>query len=618
MLQSSSVSDVRVFRLPPGTGKTSTVKRVVLAVVAKDKRVAIYAPTVALSREIAQSFGSSARVMLGRDQPNMCQRADTARAVGEAGQSPSKTLCPDCPFKSECRYLAQFVGLPSILIFCHAHITLPRPDGWTPDFIVIDESFWTTCIEFREIPIESFMRSFPLGFDPAFRAALFAGLMDDKLLARVGALPDAAKLLENAARLAFRGTRRPKFGPTATADDVRRTAGKQGNAVIFARVMREIAAEMTSAPARSSSHVARQVGDKLHISILKELNALVGVESVLVIDAQANEGILQRVMRGRTIKIVRKDATRNAEIVQVTSSVFGVGRLENNPELVQQVARFARSCGDQVLLVMPKSARHKLTGEPKDKGTLPVSARFGGVDVAHFGNVKGSNFAEKHNTAVLLGRPQLPPDALLMWSGLFTHDAKPLLFAENYMREDRGYCHSSGRGASVWVHHDPRFQSLLEQFREWEVVQAMDRLRLFSSTRKTVYIFTDLPLPIQVSRFVTEREIIPEWRNLALQSDGLLLDSPKWLAMTFPARFSAASVAKDWLKAGWPAVGDLPILPPLMLRHRPKPTRAGRGSGFKRALYLGNPEGIQAALDLATGKPTEFVIDGPTAEPGGN
>ena len=108
------MSEVKVIRIPPGIGKTHAMRRVAMAAVAKGKRVAIYAPTVALGREIAHPFGPLARVWLGRDQPDpdvagqsMCQRADVARAVGEAGQSPGKGLCPDCLFKARCSYLAQ-------------------------------------------------------------------------------------------------------------------------------------------------------------------------------------------------------------------------------------------------------------------------------------------------------------------------------------------------------------------------------------------------------------------------------------------------------------------------------------------------------------------------------
>lgn len=619
--------DVRALAYPPGTGKTYAVAREATLAAERGARVAIYVPTVALAIELAKQIGPLARVIRGRGQPDsdlagqrMCQRADEAQAVGEAGYSAGRTLCPNCPFKADCAYLAQFDDPPNILIFAHAYLTIPRRAGWTPDFVVIDEAFWQVCIEVRKLALVDFIKAYPPGFEPSLSAAMVSGFQHGDVLGRLRALPDAASLMEAASRLAFRDTTSPRFSGTDTVADIQRKRGGQRNAVLFARILRALAAEMVSAPGRAVSHTVRLLGDTLHNSFLKELRALDGLANVLVIDAQADKGILERVMPGRTIQYERKDALRNADVVQVTCSVNGVARLKDNPGFVVKVARFASGLCEKALFIVPKVIRHKLTGETKDKGTLPVSFPMGTVDVGHYRNTKGSNTFKDHFAAVLLGRTQPPASAIEEWSGLFMHDTAPLQFTGEYVRENRGYCHPGGRGASVWVHPDPRLQTLLEQCREWECVQALDRLRLYGEVRKSVHLFTDLPLPVQVSHFLTEREIIPEWRDLALQNSGLLLDSPTWLAKTFPARFPTASVARDWLKAGWWQGADSAIdrlntlhpkpdpLAPLAVYHRPK---RGRGNGFKRALYLGSPDGIQAALDRATGKPTEFVFNLP-------
>lgn len=635
------MEDVLALAYPPGTGKTRAVAEEAVAAAMRGERTAFYLPTVALAVEVASKMLPYARVIRGRDQrdPNiagqrMCQRAETARAVGEAGYSVGRTLCPECPFKKGCSYQAQFQSPPPIPIFSHAHLTLPRRAGWVPDRAVIDEASWQVCIEVRELAFADFLKAYPPGFEPALMAALVDGFRHGDVLARLYALPDHAALLDAASRLAFKDTRRITFGPTASVADVQRRVGGKRNAALFALILRSMAAEMASAPGRASSHTVRLVGDILRCSFLKRLCALDGVDKVLVIDAQADEGIIRRVMQGRIVQYERKDATRNADIIQVPSSVNGTSRLKRNTALVDKVARFAEWNGTEgawlgpadtqlkTVMFVAKDIRHQITGEPENKGTLPVSVPFGAIDVAHYGNVKGSNTLEGHHSAVLLGRPQRPASAIEELSGLFMHDADPLLFTNSYVRQDRGYCHPGGRGASVWVHPDPRFQSLLEQSREWECIQALDRLRLYGPIRKTVVLLTDLVLPISVSRFASEEEIVPTWRDLAVQNGGLILDSPAWLAKTFPTRFASAAAAKEWVRVKWgtaPAIQETPVLPnaaactpdaltATVVHHRPKPTRSrGRGNGFKRALHVGNPGSIPADLDKATGKATEFV-----------
>ena len=626
--------DVLVLAYPPGTGKTAIVAREAAAAAERGAKVAIYVSTVALAVDFAPLIGLHARMIRGRSQWNpdvpgqrMCRRSEEAQEVGEAGHSAGRTLCPDCPFKPTCAYEAQFQSPPPILILAHAYLPIQRRGDWTPDKAVIDEAFWQVCIEYREVPFAEFLAAYPRGFEPALLAAFEKGFRGGDILAHLRALPDVAALIGAAIKLAFQGTTPPRFSASDTVADIRRKGGRQRQAVMFNRILRSLVAEMSSAPGRPVSHTVRLVGDTLQCSSLKELRALDGVEKVLVIDAQADKSIIERVMPGRTIRYERKDAPRNADVVQVTCSTNGVGRLKDNPGHVAKIVRFASqlwldlawrmsnedraNVKELILLVVPKAIRHKLTGEPTDKGTLPVSYRLGKVDIVHYGNVKGSNHFEKHHAAVLLGRSQLPPSAIEQLSGLFMHDAEPLMFSNEYERQDRGYCHPDGRGASIEVHPDPRFQSLLEQSREWECLQALDRLRLYGEVRKTVCLFTNLVLPIQVSRFVTEREAIPAWRDLAIRNGGLILHSPAWLAKKFTEVFASASVAKDWLKEGWwqaPFSGCPPDpLMPIVVQYRPTPTRADRQSGFRRALFVGDPSGIGAALNIAVGKPTDFV-----------
>jgi len=92
----------------------------------------------------------------------------------------------------------------------------------------------------------------------------------------------------------------------------------------------------------------------------------------------------------------------------------------------------------------------------------------------------------------------------------------------NYRKRVRHYLMLNGgtKGAEVSVHPDARVQAIVEQSREAEMLQAIDRLRLIhTKRRKTVYIVCSIPLDIPVDELVTwkqltgDRRLSDDWRN---------------------------------------------------------------------------------------------------------
>src|SRR5215470_12050502 len=72
---------------------------------------------------------------------------------------------------------------------------------------------------------------------------------------------------------------------------------------------------------------------------------------------------------------------------------------------------------------------------------------------------------------------------------------------------------NSRREVRVKVHPDRRVQAVIEQIREAEMLQAIDRLRLIHSPRKkTVVILCNIPLDIPVDALVTWRELVGDGR----------------------------------------------------------------------------------------------------------
>jgi hypothetical protein len=223
---------------------------------------------------------------------------------------------------------------------------------------------------------------------------------------------------------------------------------------------------------------------------------------------------------------------RNARVVQVSNATFYKGvlikrasgpdgeatpeptaRLLEVGEFIERTAREAKT-----LVVTNKPVRRALTGED-ERGSLSSSAQYRGADIAHFGNLRGSNEFEGHDTVIILGRDEpTVHDAERRAMAIWYDTQEPIRRIEpdfrgryNYRTATRRYLMRDGstRPANVSLHPDPRVQAVVEQGREAEMVQAIDRLRLIhTEKRKTVYILCSIPLDLPIDELVT-------WRQLA-------------------------------------------------------------------------------------------------------
>jgi hypothetical protein len=101
----------------------------------------------------------------------------------------------------------------------------------------------------------------------------------------------------------------------------------------------------------------------------------------------------------------------------------------------------------------------------------------------------------------------------------------------------------------VAVHPDHRAQTLLEQIRERESVQAIDRLRLVHRSRPArVIILSNLVLDITVDRLVTWNEIIPSRIEQALACRKAIPLSPAELARCFPDLWRSEGAARNEIR----------------------------------------------------------------------
>ena len=101
----------------------------------------------------------------------------------------------------------------------------------------------------------------------------------------------------------------------------------------------------------------------------------------------------------------------------------------------------------------------------------------------------------------------------------------------------------SERRVTGRIHPDRRVQAVVEQVREAEMVQAVDRLRLIHSPReKTVVILCNIPLDLPVDELVTWRELAGDDR---LEEAPALCEENGWDALPLaPEKLSELTAQK--------------------------------------------------------------------------
>jgi hypothetical protein len=345
-------------------------------------------------------------------------------------------------------------------------------------------------------------------------------------------------------------------------------------------------------------------------------------QRLLLLDGTANPEILRRfVPQLRDLPEIR--VRQNARVIQVRDlTFFRHSLVERAPEgedgaRWRPTARLAAVAGfiagvageGRTLVVTNKRVRCALTGE-KLGGRLPVSARYAGADVAHFGNIRGTNEFEDHEVVIVLGREQPSPrDAERLAMATWYDTKRPIRGIPagtkgqvQYPYRERRYTmrHRSERQVRVRVHPDRRVQAVVAQIREAEMIQAIDRLRLIHSPReKTVIILCNIPLDIPVDELVTWRELVADNRLAAALEicdengwEALPLE-PGELTRLFSEFWGTEKAAERWL-------GNNPLNPLIsiirlwgvIVAYR----RAGRRGRWSKALVR---HGADPALALA-------------------
>jgi hypothetical protein len=619
-------------------------------------------PTLEKAQEQADEYcrlagedSMNALVVRGRGAPDpriegeaMCPRHLVVNRAAAMGVNVQEAICRNgCPLLTACGFQRQKKEMPETGLFVMAsdYLWLPCPAP-RHDLVIVDESILDKAAEV-------------ISFDPSRITE------DDKWSGRE--LDAAIERRRIALLVRSAITEHPRHELTflresnVTVADIRRclkhlaTRDESYPQLSGQMSNRAIAAALDAVEAREILKVLklfRQIRRELPLprarlnSVWYEPDALVKVDGeseraprvvvgyvkpprlaretpVLALDGTGSLDLNRKIF-GEQMSELRFAAPRDAEVVQVSSKVFSRQSLtgcnrHRHPissqktvdaaRLRRQVIELLRLLPGQVLLVTYKQAEEVMLPE------LPPH-----VLSAHFGALRGLNSFEHCGTAVVMGREQPPAQAIEALTRPFcTTDAEPFIPIGDYVLQSRGRRIRNGgpNVVEVQVHPDHRCQAMLEQIREAEIVQAVDRVRPVFNRRRII-VLTSLALDITVDRAVPWTELRPDKFAHAFARHGVLPLSAPDLFKAFPDLWPTPKEAKNalhyWAKntlktpnkeSIWRIQGV--FLDPLTATYRRKNQR---GPVARALVWAGLPD-PRAVLEGLVGEVVEFQADRP-------
>lgn len=563
-----------VIKAPAGLGKTRAFAERVAKFTTTTE---VYVPTHKLAeecRDLILQVNPAKRVQIVRGrsfevQPkvHLCARHLLADDLSKAGVPVYQNLCSkrqgpglppvQCLHYKSCGYIAQF-GTADIHIYTHAHLALERGalEPPVPGIVIIDESFFQSLIEKITFPIS--LLTHPR-IPPAAQqlcADVAAELTAGRRLRARFATAIGSKGEFNAAMKALKTS--PALSPSLTDAALR---ANLANSVNFKPVCLLLAqlAEETKVRAIPQSVVLSPSGDitlhhKRNISRFDRDDG--SQPKIFILDASASRAVIEPFF---TIgKFTAIETPRNARVIQCHSTRCSTtsmvpsrnsdpqSRIDATRRLVEVQALIGKLAanGTKILVVGPVA----VVGNPKTNA-LPLITVPPWCELAHFNALRGMDLWKDFDIVLVIGRNEPPVVEIEnMARALFVMDPRPLNLTGQWEYQARGYRFADGQlGVDTAVHADRRVQALVEQLRESESLQAIDRLRLVhATTTKTVILLSNLPLDIDVHELRSWDELMNDTRlERAWDARGDVLPlNPDWLAANFSDLWRTAAAAK--------------------------------------------------------------------------
>ncbi len=515
----------------------------------------------------------------GEDGIALCEKAALAKEVAKIGLPVSTTLCKSgkrvCQFYKTCGYQKQFGNktfeeyleerfpdfneeMSEVRVMAHNHLFLNTKGRMRkPKLVIIDEAFWQTGIDETLIstndlltvqkPISTFIAQTLVNPEapPLLKALREAGYDEYQL---------AFEALEIEEEVAVKVDIKPDM---ATSEQGKRLSSSAYVAKAHI-LLKHLSAEL-GAVSRDESHVVRFEPDsndkknpkagQLVMTTRKHLN----VDSdtpIIFIDANAQKEILEQFVE--EVEVVEIAAQRKATIHQFTDRSFSKTKLLSpEGELLSQVKAFIAGVASKgaTLVACTKAVKTAICGD---------GDTYQGASFVNYGNLRGLNDYASFDNVIILGREQpaasgMSDQARAMW----WDSEEPLRGLQDksgnqpYMNEPRGYRGIQRGSVPVQTHPDWRAQLLLEQVREAESEQALDRLRLLrgEGNQRQVYILSNVPLNVTVDygwSWTEYQQLLSLWK----EADGVMPLNPQHLMKRCPINSKGVTRTKELIQ-GW-------------------------------------------------------------------
>lgn len=598
--------------------------------------------------------------LLKEAKTKMCHRPKVAAKVAKRGLSVRKLICPKCPLNEVCGSIRQEQAIGAmknrgVFFMARNYLALQSPAP-LPDILVADERITVEAVDDVLSINPDILRS-AIPFPGADLGATIRGgqaidrmraaLMKPNALAAIRETDGLANELRAALKLLDAAMKRhePEIdgsmsdGKIASILDDLPTSNLGNVASTVRAVLRELPTGRATLTAVEfdPNHKVKVDGkeERLPRFIVHRLRKVHFPPVVLLLDGTGSPA-LNRVLLPN-LEHHHVAIERNAYVVGTTGksysrqSITGADRdgnlLDNKnsaaKRLRREIAAATRAMPGDVLLAGSKQAVEAI----KQDGLLPDKVRM-----AHFGAVRGLNTWETAETGFVIGRESISLAQLenLARAFLATDPVPFVSFAKPDLndwpwptwpyRATRGRRMRDGtvQAVEVEVHPDPRVQEVLEQIREAEVLQGVDRVRPIFN-RRYLMLANDLVLDVTYDRTLTHAELSAggtRW-DRAWNATGVVPLGAADLHQVHPEVFPSQGKAKELLRALKESGGDLQIdsylgNTPTCFRYR----REGqRGSASRVAVDTRRHRNPRLAVEAFLGPLVLFEPIGPMPPP---
>lgn len=560
------------MKAPAGIGKT----QIAAAQVANSANfpAEIYTPTHVLGAEWQDSLlkhnpalnvihlCGRARIM-ENGQP-LCKKASIAQDISKAGLSVYPNLCMRhqgagqqplvCEHYNKCEYIAQFKPA-DVYIYTHSHLTLRRTtlEDWEPRMAIIDESFYQQVIGQVTLPatllVSQYIPTLASDICKAVYEELIAGASAFEAVCtaeRSGVLRDAIQALQN-----LQSGIHPELSAKELAANIKKITSMTPIAILLKALRNDRKGQAVQYNAFTS---------EITVHYKKKITRFSEEVQIKCIDASASKVISEALFD--SVRFTQVSAMRNAFVTQCYSTRCSTTSLVPEKNANKESANDAEKRlkdiehlilrksenGRKVLVIGPQIVVGNHSQAITSSINIPAHC-----DSVHFNGFRGVDRWKDFDVVIVIGRNEPPVKAVEdMARALYAYDYEPLLLSGEWTTEERGYyIYGEKQGVEVTVHADTRVQAIVEQLREEETLQAIDRLRLMhNSVTKEVIILSNIPLDIDVNELRNWDDIIYGSRleRAIAINNGILPLAPDWLTTNHLELWSTLNAAKSDVK----------------------------------------------------------------------